>query len=157
MNEPTGLFNVRKIVSLLYAVSIAAGATAPIASLATCALPGCHDHPRSGTGAQARGIDSDPGESSLKNYSGIYQQSVSNSSELRTFAMAAAAAKNPYADDVERMGYARGSMYSGMGAGSVSSLRSARRADGGRSAAGLLPGVQGLSVGISGAVPRISR
>ncbi|WP_269509731.1 hypothetical protein [Burkholderia sp. IMCC1007] len=157
MDEPSAMFNGRKTILLLCAVSIAA-AMAPTTSLATCALPGCHGQPRSsGAAAQANVIYGDPVGNTLKGNSGTYRQSVSDASELRTFATAAAVATNPYADDVERMGYARGSMYSGTGAGSVSSLRSARRAGMGKSVAGMLPGVQGLSVGIPGAASRLSR
>ncbi|WP_124571943.1 hypothetical protein [Burkholderia sp. Bp8984] len=158
MNEASGMFNGRKAILLLCAVSIAAAVMAPTTSLATCALPGCHGQPgSSGAETQARAIYGDPAGDTLKGNSGSYRQSASDASELRTFATAAAGAKNPYAADLERMGYARSSMYSGMGTGSVSSLRSARHAGMGKSVAGMLPGVQGLSVGIPGAASRISR
>ena len=158
MNEASGMCNGRKTILLLCAVSIAAAVMAPTTTLATCALPGCHGQPRSsGAAAQASVIYGDPAGDTLKGNSGSYRQSVSDASELRTFGTAAAVAKNPYADDLERMGYARGSMYSGMGAGSVSSLRSARRAGMGKSVAGMLPGVQGLSVALPGAALSISR
>lgn len=158
MDERRGMFNVRQAIPLLCVVSTAAAVMAPAMSLAACALPGCHGQSRSGTAAkQASVIYGGPAGNTLAGNAETYRRSGSDTSELRTFATAAAGAKNPYADDVERMGYVRGSMYSGMSAGSISSLRSARGAAMGRSALGVLPGVQGLSVGIPGVAPRISR
>jgi hypothetical protein len=157
MNETSWRSNVSTAIRLLCAASIAAAAAAPTASLATCALPGCHGQSRSDAAAQASRIYGDSGGNALKRYSGSYRQSVSDSGELQTFATVVAGARNPYADDVARMGYARSSVYSAAGVGSGSSLRSARRADAAKSALNVLPGVQGLSVGIPGAAARLGR
>ncbi|MFE0508264.1 hypothetical protein ACFW03_28920, partial [Peribacillus butanolivorans] len=93
MDEPRGMFNVRQAIPLLCVVSTAAAIMAPATSFAACALPGCHGQSRSSTAAkQASVIYGEPAGNTLAGNAGTYRKSGSDTSELRTFAMAAAGA-----------------------------------------------------------------
>lgn len=156
INESTGFLNAGRLATMLCAASVVFAMT-PNVSQAACTLPGCHGREGAAASAVHRNAYGDPGGSALEAYSGDYRGSVSNSSELQTIATSAAIGKNPYADDLARMGYGQSGLYSGMGGGSKSSFHSSMRANVPNPVANMLPAIQGLAAGIPGATSRLGR
>jgi hypothetical protein len=146
-------FDSCKLLRILVAASVIGMVGTPKTSLAACTLPGCEGTVNQDPGAQLNGIYDGSDTESLKSNSNGYSRSASSPGELATLSAVGAEAANPYAVAVGRMGYARSSTYSGLGA--VSNL-SRSGALGGRttsSTSSALPNVSALSTQMQGARP----
>lgn len=150
-------WNSEKVLRTLLVASTALMAATSQVSWASCTLPGCQSQSRASRGSEMNGLYGNAGTSSLKDYSNDYRRSVSNTSELEMFATVGAAAKNPYTEDVGRMGYTYNSRYSGMGVGRTSTRKTALGAGPGAAALSVLPSVSGLTTPMPGAGPRYGR